>query len=536
MVGNSGPAKAVEAARIGVDRALILLSEGRLTEAQHCLEDALLAAPGYPDALHLLGLSALRQGNTTKALSLIKEALSTWPKHPVFHNNLGNIFLTSGEEETAKFHYLKAIEYAPGYSAAYFNLGIIFERQGNSAEAVTYYRDAIHHEPEYAEAHFNLGAALESLGDQESAASEYRRAIQISEDYAKAYYRLALIRPEVLTDEELTRMKELLAKCVSQSDEAIHLLFGIARATADRGDPDGAFILWQRGNVAKRASFDYNVSHSINYHEVIAEKFTDQLLLTLRQGGNQKERPIFVVGMPRSGTTLIEQILATHPQAGAGGELSFLRDIIRSISKTKLTDSYPECLARLTVQDIEGAANQYLARVRTRVAEPQRVVDKMPGNFLYLGLVSLMFPNARILHCIRDPIATCFSCYTHLFNAPQRFTYDLEDLAAYYRSYRRLMKYWHYLLPGQILDVEYETLVRNQESSTRNILEFCELPWDSACLSFHTTQRTVRTASAAQVRQPLYTKALKNWQPYEHHLMPFLGILRESVWRDVTER
>lgn len=533
--GESGGAASEEAlarAQSKISEALDLFAAGDVGAAEECLEQALSAVPGHPDALHLLGLAAKTQGDDAKAIELIERALERMPRHPVFHNNLGNIRLDLGNEEAAADHYRQAIDTEPGYAEAHFNLGIALERQGRADEAVASYRNALEHNPDYVEAHFNLGSALESVGDSEAGVSEYRQAVAISPGYARAYYRIASAGPEVLADSELQAMEDLLARAEAGSDAAIHLQFGLARAFADRDDPDRAFRLWEKANAAKRATYEYDVAESVQYHESIAAKFTVDLLEAMAGSGNDGEAPIFIVGMPRSGTSLVEQILASHPQVGGAGELTYLRDIVRALAREKDGVAYPEYAEALTGRDIEGAAKEYIGKIRARVAPPFRVADKMPGNFLYLGMVRLMLPNARIVHCVRDPVATCFSCYTHLFNAPQRFTYDLTDLGTFHRSYRRLMTHWHSVLPGRIIDIRYEDLVAEQEVTTRRLLEFCGLEWDDACLSFHETKRPVRTASAAQVRQPLYSRALRDWKRYEKHLSPLLEALQEDDGTD----
>ena len=221
----------------------------------------------------------------------------------------------------------------------------------------------------------------------------------------------------------------------------------------------------------------------------------------------------------------MEQILASHPRVSGAGELTVLRDIIRRTANDLDAGAYPEFVRALGKEHLRAAAQEYLRELRARSPSDSRVVDKMPGNFLYVGMIKLMLPNARIIHCVRDPVATCFSCYTQLFNSPQRFTYDLAELGTYNSSYRRLMAHWHQVLPGQIFDLHYEDLIADQEVLTRRLLEFCGLEWAESCLAFHETQRPVRTASATQVRQPIYKRALTGWRNYEEHLVPLLEAL-----------
>ena len=497
----------------------------RIGDADHCLNEALLVVPEHPEVLHLLGVVAQQRGNHSKAVGLIERALDRIPHHPIFHNNLGNILLDAGDSNTAIDHYRQAIEVEPAYVDAHFNLGVALERRDQVQEAIASYRKTLTLNAEYLEARHNLGAILESLGDVKGALVEYRKAIVASPDYARAYYRIASAAPALLEKSERQAMEVLLSKLDPASDPAIHLHFGLASAYAEVGRADDAFAHWESGNREKRSTYTYDVADSTQFHQRIADQFPPEPFNTRAGQGHDDDAPIFVVGMPRSGTTLVEQILASHPRVSGVGELTILRDIIRGIGNNLDAGDYPEFIRTLDPDHLRLAAQEYLQELRARAPSAPRVVDKMPGNFLYVGMIKLMLPNARVIHCVRNAAATCFSCYAQLFNSPQRFTYDLTELGTYYASYRRLMAHWHQVLPGRIFDLHYEDLVADQETLTRRLLEFCGLDWDESCLAFHETQRSVRTASATQVRQPIYKSALTGWRNYEERLVPLLKAL-----------
>jgi len=523
-VGGPSP-KAQAQVQSHISEALVHFAGGRISAAEHCLNKTQLLVPDHPDVLHLLGLAAKQRGDQLKAVELIERALDRLPGHPVFHNNLGNILLDAGEPEAAINHYRQAIDSEPAYVDAQFNLGIALERQGKSREAIACYRATLILNPGYVDARHNLGVTLESLGHVEDAVAEYRKAIATSPDYARAYYRIASAAPEMLDEAERLAMEALQSNLDPAGDAAIHLHFGLASAYAEVGRSDDAITQWKRGNRKKRATFSYDVADSTQFHVRIADQFTPELFNTRGGQGHDDDKPIFVVGMPRSGTTLVEQILASHPRVSAAGELTVLGDIIRKTANNLDAGTYPEIVRTLDEEYLHSAALEYVRQLRTHAPSASHVVDKMPGNFLYVGMIKLMLPNARIIHCVRDPVATCFSCYTQLFNSPQRFTYDLTELGTYYSSYRRLMAHWHQVLPGEIFDLHYEDLVADQETLTRRLLEFCALDWDETCLAFHETQRPVRTASATQVRKPIYKSALTGWREYDGCLVPLLKAL-----------
>jgi hypothetical protein len=293
----------------------------------------------------------------------------------------------------------------------------------------------------------------------------------------------------------------------------------------DVGNDDLAFTHLHAGNRLKRASFVYDVDADGREMAAIARAFRPEMLNRLSGLGDPSELPIFVVGMPRSGTTLVEQILASHPAVHGAGELTLFEGIAASVCG----GSYPGSTESLTPQHIVAAGYDYVQRVAALAPEAGRIVDKLPGNFLYAGLIHLALPNARIVHCRRDPVDTCLSCYTKIFDGARNCTYDLRELGRYYRHYERLMDHWRNLLPpDRFFEIGYEAIVADLEGEARRLLDSCGLSWNPACLSFHRTRRPVKTASAAQVRQPLYPSSVGRWHRHARHLEPLLAALRQA--------
>jgi hypothetical protein len=274
----------------------------------------------------------------------------------------------------------------------------------------------------------------------------------------------------------------------------------------------------------KRCLIDYDESRMFDLFDRIRDVFTSELLRRKEGAGDPSQVPVLIVGMPRSGTTLIEQILASHPKAFGGGELRDLGEVIAAhCDLAAAPAAYPECLRDMPGEVLGRIGAGYAARLRRRAPTAERIIDKMPANFLHLGLLHLALPNARIIHARRDPIDTCVSCFTRLFGGEQQFSYDLGELGRYYRRYQSLMAHWRATLPaGAMLEVDYEQLVDNLEPQARRIVDYCGLEWDDACLRFYETKRQVHTSSAAQVRQPIYRTAVGRWRPYRQWLGPLL--------------
>lgn len=319
-------------------------------------------------------------------------------------------------------------------------------------------------------------------------------------------------------------MEEQLKRGDLSESVIVHFHFALAKAYEDAGDYDGAWAHYHSGNQRQRPLVSYDPVGFETRHEQIAEVFSQEFLEAHAGEGFESEAPIFIVGLPRSGSTLIEQILASHSQVEGTLELPILGDIAVSTGRYRRENcEYPRAVRELRDRDFRAYGKQYLEETRVyRSTDRPRFTDKLPNNFAHVGFAHLILPNARIINARRHPLDSCLGSYKQLFAKGQNFTYDMSELALYYRMYHETMKHWHRVLPGKVLDVHYEDTVGDFEAQVRRILVHCGLPFEESCLRFHETQRTVRTASSEQVRQPLYTRALGTWRRYERHLGPWL--------------
>jgi Flp pilus assembly protein TadD len=478
-----------------------------------------------------LGMTHAALGQFTEAIAQYRESLRLNPHHAEAHNNLGIVLAGLGRFDEAIMHYRAALQLNAGDAAVHNNLAVVLLERGAVADAELHYREALRLKADYPAALNNLAALLIQRGLPGEAIACCRESLRLDPDTVAAYTQLGDLAAHGLyqfTDAELHRMEDLLQVGRLAPEHASQLHFILAAHRDRQGQLDQAFAHYRQANEWKREVFrQKNLAFDPTRHR----HFIDELIATFDQAffervrsfGVDTEMPIFIVGMPRSGSTLVEQILSSHPQVVSGGELRDLAEIVSS-PPTDGGPHYPVRLANLNGMTARTLAERYLARLSSLGEGAARVLDKMPHNYLHLGCIAALFPHARIIHCRRDPMDVCLSCYFQNFTWVN-YKCSLEDLGFYYRQYERLMQHWREVLPSRICEVEYEELVRNQDQVSRRLVAFCGLDWDDRCLYFHENSRTVQTASKLQVRRPIYASSVYRWKRYESHLQPLKQVL-----------
>jgi tetratricopeptide (TPR) repeat protein len=399
---------------------------------------------------------------------------------------------------------------------------------GEHERAVQLYREVLQGTSADADVHLSIAHALKTLGRREEAIGSYRKAAASRPGFGDAYWSLANLKTYRFTDEELGRIRALLADATLARIDRYHLCFALGKALEDRGEYADSFRCYELGNALKRTESHYQPEIiETNTREQI-EVCTSEFFARHPGCGVPDPDPIFIVGLPRSGSTLIEQILASHSMVEGTQELANIQQIVarlRGRDPDLRHPRYPRVLTELSPEDFRRLGQQYLDATRVYRSGKPRFIDKMPNNFRHLGLIHQILPHARVIDARREPIACCFSNFKQLFAKGQEFTYSFEDIARYYRTYLELMRHWDRVLPGWILRVQHEDVVADLEGSVRRILDFCGLGFEPQCVEFHKTQRSVRTASSEQVRQPIFREGLEQWKHFE----PWLGPLKEAL-------
>jgi tetratricopeptide (TPR) repeat protein len=463
-------------------------------DAELLLERALLLAPDYHAMRYDYVLALLARHKHVQALEQIQQLLTVEPRNRAYRITHATVSVGVGQQE-------KAIEE---------------------------YRQILAETPRAADVHLSVAHALKTLGRQSEAVASYRTAFELRPSFGDAYWSLANLKTYRFADEDIARMREQEHTPGIGAEDRYHLCFALGKALEDGGDYAESFGYYRRGNALKKAELRFKIEPIERNARLQAAVCTREFFEARRGHGCDSGDPIFIVGLPRSGSTLLEQILASHSQVEGTTELP---NILRFVAELQGRDPdtreprYPAILERLSGEDFRRLGEKYLADTRVYREGKPRFIDKMPNNFRHIGLIHLILPNAKIIDARREPMACCFSNFKQLFASGQEFTYDIEDIARYYRSYVQLMRHWDDALPGKVLRIQYEDVVEDLGGNVRGILDFCGLPFEPACLEFHKTERSVRTASSEQVRRPIFREGVDQWRHFE----PWLGSLRSAL-------
>lgn len=509
-------------------RGTVLGLLGRDEEAVEALTRAVALKSDNLDALKALVRALKRLDRYDEAILVANRWSKVAPQDSNAPASIAHLFLEARSPEFAGPYIERALALEPGNADHAVIAGHIAMDLGEAERAVSAFKRAVELAPDRASVHVHLAGALKVAGRMDEAMAVLRKASAIDPKDAWTRFEMAESNRFTEGDPLLAEMESAFAGFSANPGGApIVLYFALGKAYDDIGDTDRAFRYFSQGNALKLKELRYDEARTLANFDQLIEAFTPEILEKKRGSGDPSELPIFIVGLPRSGSTLVEQVLASHPQVAGGGEiLDFSRTCASYARQHPELAGFPASLPRMTAADFRAIGENYVKRVASKAKGKPRLTDKLLTNSMLIGLIHLVLPNAKIILCSRNPVDLCFSCYTKLFHEELAYTYDLGTLGRQYRKHHALMEHWRKVLPrGSFLDVQYESVVANTESEARKIIAYCGLEWDPACLEFHKTDRPVRTASVSQVRQPIYTRAVKRWRRYEKYLAPLLDAL-----------
>lgn len=504
---------------------------GRFNEAAEHYLQVLSTQPEFDDCRINLADTLVELDNTEQAIKHYQLVLKHQPVNAGIHVRLARAFDKLGQPGNAIDSYQSALDIDPGLVEAQLDLGKLLLAR-NPERAEDYFRAVLSREPANAHAHYWLGIYHQTLGDFDRATERFEQALELNPELTDTWYRLSLNRSFKPSDQQLEELEQAfdtLVKNNTDDESLVTLGFSLGRFHEQRGRYPSAFHYYQQGNQIKARKNRFDKKHHDAQIDNIIEIFDHEFFRQRASWGSLSELPVFIVGMPRSGTTLVEQILSSHPAIHGAGELGFMLDLVASLKELDPTSaqSHADRVRDLSQQQLGDMSARYVGDLQTLQPGAERILDKLPGNYFRLGVVFLLFPRVRIIHCKRDPMDTCWSCYQQNFEQGLLFTNDLENLGFAYRGYTRLMAHWHSVFPGQILDVHYEDLLDDPETHSRELLQHCGIDWDPAVLEFHRQQRPVSSASLWQVRQPMYKTSIGRWRVYEEFLQPLQQALSQ---------
>jgi len=520
--------------------ATALFSDGELAEAESIIRDFLLRQGHHVEAMRLLARIGIERDVLDDAQLLLEAVLDLTPDYHAARFDYAQVLIKRHMYPSAHGEAEKLLAADPSNRNYRTLHALTCVGLGLHERAIELYRELLTGAAQPADLHLSIAHSLKTLGRREEAIAEYRAAAAARPGYGDVYWSLANLKTYRFTDEELEQMTT--AEPAASLVDRYHLCFALGKALEDRQQYASSFEYYARGNALKRAASHYRPEVLELNTRLQIEVCTPGLFARNKGSGASSADPIFIVGLPRSGSTLIEQILASHSAVEGTHELA---DIPRIVVDLKGRDAdldnprYPAVLAGMSAEDFRALGEKYLTDTRIYrsggrsplASGKQRFIDKMPNNFRHIGLLHLMLPNAKIIDARREPMACCFGNLKQLFAQGQEFTYSIEDIARYYRTYLELMRHWDSVLPGRVLRIHHEDVVDDLPGAVRRLLDYCELEFEPACVEFHKTQRSVRTASSEQVRQPIYREGLDQWRHYEPWLQPLREALGDALTR-----
>ena len=517
-------------------KGLQLQRMNNLKEAEHIFRNVLRQDPENVDALRLLAGIAMRARQWGDAEALLKKALDKAPDYFQGWMDLGLGLQEQDRMDEAVEAFSKAMEINPGKANPYTAAGTTAAMVGRHEESLELFNEALKRDSGNPGALAGIGHVLKTIGDQDAAIKSYRECIKHNDEHGEAYWSLANLKTFRFKDEEIAAMENHAANEDLPSDPRAHFDFALGKAYEDAGDYEKAFSYYEEGNRLRRQSESYDPVRTIDQHDEFIRVFSEKYIRAHEGHGHRGDTPVFIVGLPRSGSTLIEQILASHSSVEGTHELPDLGRTAQNVgSESTAGQSYPTSLLDDGVERLSSYGADYLQRSeRHRTENTPYFTDKMPNNFIHVGLVHLILPDAKIVDARRHPLDSCLGSFKQLFARGQPFTYDLYELGEFYLQYVRIMDHWNEVLPGKVLQVQYEDVVGDLDAQVARLLDHCDLPFEDACLRFHETDRAVKTASSEQVRKPIYSTSVQLWRHYEEHLAPLIEVL-EPLLRELPK-
>ena len=498
---------------------------GEINSSIISFNKAIELKPDYDEAYFNLGVAFHQTGQLGEAINCYERAISIKHAYPTAHNNLGLIALSQGQLDNALKSFEWAVAYGPEYAEAHNSLGAALQELKQFEKAKASFKKAVALNPQYAQGLHNLAILCEIINLPDEASEYYEKALAVEPNYAEAYRNQSRTKKYKKNDPQIAQMQSIYSNDNLSISDKVHINFALAKVNEDLGNQKDFFKHLDEGSRLRKKQLNYNINETEEFHSSLIRLFSeDQPKIKQLSLDPLDIRPIFIVGMPRSGTSLVEQIISSHHSVHGAGELNNFKNVV-----TPSLKNYIGNITNTIIEDdLLSIRKNYIKSLMDLNVSEKIITDKMPVNFRMIGLILTAIPEAKIIHLTRNPKATCWSNYKHYFANENGFTFDQEDLARFFILYQELMGFWHKSFPNKIHDISYERLTTHQEDETQKLLKYCELDWDNNCLNFHKNTRAVQTASASQVRQKMYQGSSDAWKKYEKFLQPLIMGLNQT--------
>ena len=501
------------------------LHASRYRKAEDAFKKVLMEDENNIDALRFMGILAFKSGNHDIAEAVLTKALKLDPTYSLVWANLAQVFSVTGQLDKAKKSFKNILNMDPKNGLIWAEYGTVLTKLANYREGRDAYLKALEFKPDSPRVHLSLGHVYKTMGEINASINSYKNTIIQNNLSGEAYWSLANLKTYSFSENEIKDMEETLKGDMSDIERS-QMHFALGKAYEVKKDFDRSFRNYYEGNKVKKGLIKYSSDDTSYNTKRILDFFSKENINNLSKSSTNNPDPIFVLGMPRSGSTLVDQIISSHSKVDGTQELPNIIKIAAELNNDK-QNSYPEVLKELDDLKISKLGKDYISETAWARDNAPFFIDKMPNNFIHIGLIKTILPNAKIIDTRRDPMDTCFSCFKQFFARGQLFTYSMEDLGNYYTDYIRAMNHWHKVYGKDIFTVHYDDVINKTEETIRELIDYCNLPFEQECLEFYKSSRPVKTPSAEQVRQPIYKSGLNYWKNYEKHLLPLKKIIDE---------
>ena len=501
------------------------LHASRYRKAEDAFKKVLIEDENNIDALRFMGILAFKSGNHDIAEAMLTKALKLDPTYSLVWANLAQVFSVTGQLDKAKKSFKNILNMEPKNGLIWAEYGTVLTKLANYEEGRNAYLKALEFKPDSPRVHLSLGHVYKTMGEIDNSIDSYKNTILQNNLSGEAYWSLANLKTYSFSENEIIGMQKTLKGDMSDIERS-QMHFALGKAYEVNKDFDKSFKNYYEGNKLKKSLIKYSSDDTTEKTKRILNFFNQENIQKLAKSSTEDRDPIFVLGMPRSGSTLVDQIISSHSKVDGTQELPNIIKIAGELN-TNNKNNYPDVLKELDEYKLSNLGKNYIQETAWARDSAPFFIDKMPNNFIHIGLIKTILPNAKIIDTRRDPMDTCFSCYKQFFARGQLFTYSLEDLGNYYTDYIRAMNHWHNIYGKDIYTVHYDNVINKTEETIRELIDYCELPFEKECLEFYNSSRPVKTPSAEQVRQPIYKSGLNYWKNYEKHLLPLKKIIDE---------